>query len=203
MDHLDQGGEAMAMASEAAMMADFHTHQALNALDWYLIWANPKCEARALAGLRALGVAGYRPMLREVRVHYRSKKRVEVERPMFVRYIFAGIDTARGQTLAAVRECDGVEGLVSFAEDGAPLKVPADDLRRVINYEREAATGRRHAPVSFAIGDRIRIVAGPFSGIETVVSAYEARKGRLMADVEVLGGVRQVRVGVDSVRKRA
>lgn len=184
-------------------MADYHTHKALDALDWYLIWTNPKCEARALAGLRAAGIAGYRPMLREVRVHYRSKKRVEVERAMFVRYLFVGVDRELGQSLGPVRMCDGVEGLVSFAEDGAALQVPPADLRRVITHEREAARGKRNAAVSFAIGDKIRIISGPFSGFETVVSAYEARKQQLRADVAMLGGVRPVRVDVDSVRKRA
>lgn len=185
-------------------MADYHTHKALDALDWYLIWTNPKCEARALAGLRAAGIAGYRPMLREVRVARGNRPRVTVERGMFVRYLFVGLDRAFGQHFADVRGCDGVEGLVSFADDGAPLKVPPADLRRVIAYEASGAADRPDAAaMSFSIGDKIRIIAGPFEGFEAEVCAYSRRRAQVTTEVMAFGRASTVRVGVDSVRKRA
>ena len=182
--------------------ADYHTHRPLEACDWYLVWTNPRCEERAMAGMLAKGLAVYRPVLVEKRRDYRSKKVRECERGMFTRYLFAGLDRARGQCFADVRSCDGVEGLVSFDADGAPLAVPLGDLKRVIAYAANWSAGQKDMlPVSFKIGEVVRIISGPFSGFKAEVCAYTRRK--LKAEVSILGGSVPVTLGVDSVRKRA
>ena len=182
----------------------FDTHRPLEALDWYLVWTNPRCEARAFAGIMARGVTVYRPMVCTQRRDYRSKKVREVRKGMFVRYLFVGLDRERGQGFADVRACDGVEGLVSFDAEGAPLGVPASDLRRVMVYDASGEAGRAKARgVSFAIGEKLRIIAGAFAGFDSKVTAYDARKAELETELSVFGRPTRVKLDVDSVRKRA
>lgn len=182
--------------------ADYHTHRPLEACDWYLVWTNPRCEERAMWGMLAKGLAVYRPVLVEKRRDYRSKKVRECERGMFTRYLFAGIDRARGQCFADVRGCDGVEGLVSFDADGAPLAVPLGDLKRVIDFAACWSAAQKDPPaVSFRIGEVVSIIAGPFEGFRAEVCSYTRRKVR--AELALLGGGVPVTLDVDSVRKRA
>lgn len=203
-----KGGEAAVAAEKrkAATMteADYHTHRPLEACDWYLVWTNPRCEERAMAGMLAKGLAVYRPMVTKVRAKKANRPRVEVEVGMFTRYLFAGLDRARGQCFGDVRSCDGVEGLVSFDADGAPLAVPLGDLKRVVAYAASGAAARKDAPaVSFKLGEMVRIVAGPFEGFQAEVCAYSRRKREVTAEFGLMGRQVAVTVDVDSVRKRA
>ncbi len=105
--------------------------------------------------------------------------------PMFPRYLFLRTTEAQ-QSLAPVRSTLGAVGLVRFG-DRAPLL--ADEivgaLRRVAAQSREPAHPLRP-------GARVRVVAGPFAGLQALVTASAARRVEIF--LSLLG--RDARVSV-------
>lgn len=170
-------------------------------LDWVVVYCNPKCEPRALAGLMAMGILAYLPQRSVKRKQGRGKQWLDVNVPMFTRYLFAGVDRSIGQSVDNVRACDGVEGIVSFAEDGAPLRLRIDDLCRVV---RSVVSGEKVKEcLLFEIGDAVRIIEGPFTGFDLTVSAYAKGMEALRGDVSIFGRDTTLTLEVDAVRAKA
>ncbi len=180
------------------------THKPLGELEWYVIYTNIKCERRALAGLRARGVAAYLPEVTTRRKPRQGRKMVETVRAVFPRYLFAGVDRAAGQTLDQARRCDGVEGVLSFGLEGPALQVSAREIRRVINTVADMARLSAPAPkISLQVGDNVLLMSGPFAGFDAKICAYAKAARRARVDIGMAGGAVKVTVPVDALSKRA
>ena len=92
-----------------------------SALKWFVVRTNPRCEERAVESLKAEGIRVYCPMQLLEKRQGKQRKRVEVERPLFVRYIFVGLRNVF-TPFGVVRKCDGVKEFVGV--QGEPMQVP-------------------------------------------------------------------------------
>lgn len=89
--------------------------------------------------------------------------------PMFPRYLFLRTTDAQ-QSLAPVRSTLGAVGLVRFGER-APLL--ADEI---VGALRRLAAQTREPEHPLRPGARVRVVAGPFAGLQALVTASAARR---------------------------
>jgi transcription antitermination factor NusG len=182
--------------------AAFDADGLVEGLAWYVAVCNPRCEERAQAGLDARGVVSYRPMAEVVRAARPNRPRVTSLVAMFPRYLFVGL--AFGQGFSAVRGCDGVADLVTFVSEDGPVRVAASEVRRIRAYDLSGEGGRDDgAVVSFALGDKVRIIAGPFADLWGDVSGYSRRRREVTLGVDILGGAVPVVLPLDSVAKRS
>jgi transcriptional antiterminator RfaH len=147
---------------------------------WYLVHARPRQEHVAAEHLERQGYAVYLPRLRLPRLR-RSRWHDSLE-PLFPRYLFAGVRGAE-QSVHPIRSTRGVAALVRYGDRYRP--VPHQLIASL--RARADAEGLHHLhPAELAQGDRVRIVAGPFAGLEAV---FQQRQGgdRVRVLLEIIG----------------
>ena len=164
---------------------------------WYVIRTNPNCEARAAAGLFAIGVYRFAPERRKTVRHARTLK--HVSRPLFPRYIFVRIDPAQ---FYAVRKVNGVEGFLGIIP-GEPHPIPDEQIQRLMDMEDAGAfdeTIKDKRPLP-RVGDVCEVAGDLYTGmIATVTEVYSETRIRLL--FENLFG-RQVPIVVSLDRLKA
>ncbi|MEP2841508.1 MULTISPECIES: transcription termination/antitermination NusG family protein [Pseudomonadota] len=189
----------------AALKSDYQLMRALvavHSLDWIVVYTNPACEERAMASMNAAGLIVYRPMEPVIRKHARTKKRLDVSRGFFPRYVFVALDRSATQNAEMVRDCDGVESILTFHLDRRPHIVPVRQMQVIMEAAWTAQTAREYkVPQSFDLGESIRMTTGSFENLEGVVTAYHEAKGMVTADTEMMGRTVSVLAPVDNCRK--
>ncbi|MCK7615195.1 transcription termination/antitermination NusG family protein [Roseibium sediminicola] len=183
-----------------------------SSVEWLVIHTNPKCEARARDGLMAKGLLAYLPIEcieRPYGMNTRKKAggTYTVKRPMFARYLFAGIDLSKGQSVDDVRACDGVEGVVCFRESGRPARVRKKLLCEVIDVEHGTFEDEP-VPDGFIAwlaqlegGTMLGLVKGVWSGIDFAFTGYSEAKQRVYGTHDTKIGKVLVDVPVDAVKR--
>jgi len=181
-----------------------------SSVEWVVIHTNPKCERRAHDGLMAKGILAYLPIECIERSYGASSKKKQgstytTKRPMFVRYLFAGIDRDKGQCVDDVLSCDGVEGLVCFSENGSATRVSKADLCEVIDVSHGTFEGEPIPEGFIAViadlptGSKLALVKGAWRGIDYTYTGYDRAKQRLDGYIECKSGQIPLSVPVDAV----
>lgn len=158
---------------------------------WYAVNSQPRKEGMALENLERQGFESWLPLVaRSVRKNGRWATKVE---PLFARYLFVNVDVA-AQDISPIRSTLGCIGLVR--QGGLPVPVPVgvvealqDSVDPETGLHRLSEIG---APV-FQRGDRVRILGGPFEGLEGVFQCATA-EARAMVLLKMLGSVASVRL---------
>lgn len=160
-------------------------------LRWYLVRTKPNAESTALRNLERQRYEAYLPRLSRS-LPWRGQWRDRVV-PLFPGYLFLGLDEGR-QALAPVRSTVGVAGVVRF---GARYAIVPDGILRDLRARANPETGlhRLALPAQLAPGTPVRVVAGPFDGLEGVFQR-EAGDDRAIVLLSVLG--QSASVGVPS-----
>lgn len=153
-------------------------------MTWHALVTNPKCERRAEAGLRELGITVYIPWGRIWSRPKRAPGVVMRLRPAFPRYIF--VKVAAPGDIHSVRDVDGVEGVVSA--EYIPLAIPDWQIDRVRKAEAEGLLNFNREPKTwkggeYEIGQSLTITGGPFAGFTGRVVRRSTKKG---VDLETL-----------------
>ncbi|AWK85044.1 transcription termination/antitermination protein NusG [Azospirillum thermophilum] len=134
---------------------------------WHVVVVKPLAQSGPMAvkALQARGWQALRPMCRELVV--RKGERVEVERSLFGRYVFAGAD--RSHEAHALRFVPGVQHPVIDARR-RPLILRPDVLGAVVSRLRAdggiADLVPRDPVPRFLPGQTVRVLEGPFAGFE-------------------------------------
>jgi transcriptional antiterminator RfaH len=116
--------------------------------------------------------------------------------PLFPRYLFLRADTGC-QDLSRVRSTRGVSGLVRFGV--MPAHVP-EEVIATLDARAEHGLIRLDAP-DLREGERVRVTAGPFGGLEAI---FQARSGaeRVVLLVKLLGEMCRVEVPLQHLAVR-
>jgi transcriptional antiterminator RfaH len=119
-----------------------------------------------------------------------------LDEPLFPRYLFIRLglgDTAK--SWAPIRSTRGVSRLVRFGVE--PAKV--DDGLIELLKAKESAANDDPARL-FNPGGRVRIVSGPFAGIEGIYQMAEGER-RVMVLIELMSKSVEVRISPNELRK--
>src|SRR5260221_569916 len=103
-------------------------------ITWYAAYTQPHAEAKALDHLQRQGYSIYLPRYRRWVRH--PRKRALVSRPLFPRYLFAGLDRLT-QRWRPIRSTAGVVGVVTSGD--APVPVAPDIIDALRPRESEGA----------------------------------------------------------------
>ena len=161
-------------------------------LDWYLVHTRPRQELVAVEHLRRQGYAAYLPRLRLPRLR-RARWHDSIE-PLFPRYLFVGARRDE-QSLHPIRSTRGVATLVRCG----PAFVPVAPGLLAELREREDEEGICHLRTGhLEAGDKVRILAGPFAGLEAV---FQSRLGadRVRVLLELVGACAPASLDADLV----
>jgi transcription antitermination factor NusG len=155
-------------------------------LHWYALYTSANHEKKVAAELGWRSVENFLPLYSSVR-RWKDRK-VRLQMPLFPGYVF--VHLALNDRLR-VLQVPGVAKLVSFG--GLPVALPDEQLEAL----RAGLSGQMRAePHPFlTVGRRIRILRGPFEGIEGILVR---RKGvlRVVLSLELI--LRSVAVEVDA-----
>ncbi len=147
--------------------------------------------------LTEAGIAAHLPEEQFERKQARSKRKVTVRKPIFTRYLFAGIDPKAGQDFAHVRNCDGVEGIVSLNKSGKPYLIGRDEMVSLID---RLNTGERIPDGSFIqLGKTLQLIKGPFAGFDVEITGYEEATATFRGEVAIFGRKTPVVASVDDL----
>lgn len=158
---------------------------------WYLVYAKPRQEVLAEEQLTNQDYEVFLPRLchrRRLRGHWQ-----QVIEPLFPRYLFLHVDASE-QSIGPVRSTIGVTGMVRFG--GLPCEVPEAVIRELRERQQQGEGHIRPHRPEFARGDRVRVVGGPFAGIEAVFQSSNGEQ-RSMILLDLLGKLNRVRVETD------
>jgi transcription antitermination factor NusG len=163
---LDQGGEAK--------------------LPWFALQVRARQEASVGEQLKSQGYERFLPF-------YKLRKRwsdriKEIEAPLFPGYLFCRFNP---HNRLPILKTPGIIQIVGF--NNVPAMV---DENEILSIQRLVLSGIQHQPCPFlAIGDRVRISAGPLLGLEGLLTDIKGSH-RLVLSVSLLQ--RSVAVEIDS-----
>ena len=158
---------------------------------WYVVATKSRDEEIAKVNLERQGYLVFLPTIslkKRRRGHW-----TPVTEPLFPGYLFISLIFGDDDP-APIRSTVGCVGLVRFGQTYTP--VPSE---LITTLEVAADTGSV-ALAPFQSGDTVRLMSGPFVGLEAI---YDMAKGAERAQVllEVLGRVQRIIVDMDSLSK--
>lgn len=160
---------------------------------WFAAYTNSHHEKRVALYLTERRIESFLPMY-STRRRWRNRCEANLELPLFANYVFVRIDP---RERVRVLEVPGVLSLVGFGRTLAPLP----------DFEIEALrTGlrlRKIAPHPYlVIGDRVRIKAGPMTGMEGVL-VRKKNNLRVVLALDVIMQSMAVEVDADDLEPAA
>lgn len=162
-----------------------------SSIPWYVLRTHSKKETQVSRYLRQYDLETYLP-LKVVGVHSGAP----VQEPFFPTYLFFQLsDTSSLWPL--VRWAPGAKHVVSF--DSVPASVPPsliEEIRNRLGSPRSIASD----PV-FKRGDRVRVVSGPFSGLDAIFDDHISGARRACILIDMLGRLVRTQVTIDHLRR--
>ena len=152
-------------------------------MSWHVLHVRPRCEKKMAGYCRFHSLTFYLPLREETKIYQRRK--VKVEKPLFPGYIFASFDR---------------EGRLNLLKTNNIVRILKPESERQLLHElaqvRKALSLDPTLGTCAALkkGRRVRITAGPFMGVEGVISSLKA-KAKVRLNVEMIG--RAVAVDID------
>ena len=114
-------------------------------------------------------------------IEVKDGKRRTVERHIFPGYVLVNLALSE-RSWYVVRNTPGVTGFVGMGNNPTPLR-PEEVAQIVKRMEAEAPTVK----VSFKVGERVRIVDGPFNDFRGVVSEIDMERTKVRVMVSFFG----------------
>lgn len=107
----------------------------------------------------------------EKEVDYDKKgKKVEKTKNLFPGYLFVQM-IMTDEAWYVVRNTPGVTGFIGSSGGGAkPIPVPVEEIETVL---RRVGQSEAKIVVDFQVGDRVKILNGPFANVEGIVDAMD------------------------------
>jgi transcription antitermination factor NusG len=143
---------------------------------WYAIQTRARHEKRVAEQMRAKSWEAYLPVHR-CRHRWKNGVLAELELPLFPCYLFA---RAPAHDRLRLLQLPGIVGIA--ASTAHPTAIPDQDIEalRIVTSTTEAQ------PHPFlAVGDRVRIVAGPLIGMEGILTRHK-QLCRLVLTIETI-----------------
>jgi transcriptional antiterminator NusG len=114
-------------------------------------------------------------------IEVKDGKRRTVERHVFPGYVLVNMILSE-ESWYVVRNTPGVTGFVGMGNDPTPLR-PEEVQQILRRMEAEAP----HVKVSFKVGERVRIVDGPFNDFRGQVSEIDMERSKVRVMVNFFG----------------
>ena len=156
---------------------------------WYAVATKARDEAIAKANLER---QNYQVFLPVISLKKRRRGRwMPVTEPLFPGYLFVSLVLGADDP-APIRSTVGCIGLVRFGQTHTP--VPSSFIAALQGASEDVLD----TPLPFNQGDKVRLIAGPFAGIEAVFGMPRG-EDRAQVLLELMGKVQRLMVGLDDL----
>lgn len=161
---------------------------------WYAIKAHPLQEEKAFLNLLMQGIEVYFPKI--IKKFWRKGKKVELLKPLFPGNIFAKFPVETHYRKVSYTR--GVSKIVSFG--GFPI--PLEDEEIEVIKAREENGVVKLEDRNFSEGEKIKVVRGPFNGIEGVFVRELDDKERVEVLLKFLYAKARIVLDKDFIEKK-
>jgi transcriptional antiterminator RfaH len=162
-------------------------------ISWYAVHTHPHAEAKALDNLLRQGYRAYLPRCRTYVSH--ARRRRLVLRPLFPRYLFAGLDRAE-MRWRPILSTFGVSAVVRAGD--RPASVPSEIVAAIREREQQGAFDRLDLRQTLRPGELVRVTAGAFEDmIGRLVELHD--RDRVVVLLELLGRTVRAQLGAGAV----
>ena len=142
---------------------------------WQVLYLRPRTEKKNAAACRKRGIPHYLPLRSHTKVFQRRK--VTTALPLFPGYLFVGLAPANRLILQQTND------VLRFLTPARPHRL----LRQLVQVRRALRVDPELRAVKpLMAGRRVRIVAGPFLGMEGVVTRLNSTM-RVVLSVDLIG----------------
>lgn len=143
--------------------------------EWYVVNTYAGHENRVKENLqRRVDTMGLQEYLfqiivaEEKEIEFKNGKKVEKVYNLFPGYLFVEMQMT-DEAWYVVRNTPGVTGFIGSSGGGAkPFPVAEDEMESIL---RRLGIRETKVQINYAIGDRVKILAGPFTGVEGTVES--------------------------------
>jgi transcription termination/antitermination protein NusG len=155
---------------------------------WYVVHCYSGYENKVRHNLeQRIETMGMKDMIFDVvvptqeEIEVKEGKRRTVERHIFPGYVLVNM-TLTEESWYVVRNTPGVTGFVGMGNNPTPLR-PEEVAQIVKRMEADAPTVK----VTFKVGERVRIIDGPFNDFRGVVSEIDMERTKVRVMVSFFG----------------
>jgi transcriptional antiterminator RfaH len=162
-------------------------------ISWYAVFTHPHGEPKALEHLLRQGYSAYLPRYRTRVSHARRQQ--TVLRPLFPRYLFAGIDR-ESMRWRPILSTIGVVDVVRVGDE--PAAVPSRVVAAIRAREKAGDFDRFNPQHSLRLGELVRVTTGAFE--DMVGMLVELRdQDRIVVLLEWLGRLVRAELHTEAV----
>ncbi len=162
----------------------------LNGHLWYAIYTHVNFEERVASALEAQGFEVYLPLLR----NWDRRRGVLVWKPAFPRYLFVHCHLTPDEWRAIKK----TRGVLQFVGMEKPEPIPDEEIQSV-RIVLEGANGEVEGHPFLKVGDKVKVVAGPFKGAVGYLVEV-CKRHKLIVGIEVLGRAVMTEIDANCVR---
>lgn len=126
-----------------------------------------------------------------------GKKRV-VSKISFPGYVLIKVDL-NNDLWYVIRTTPGVMGFVGAGNNPTPLD--DEEVENIITGKRPESEEGTKKTVNFTVGDRVKVISGPFSGFSGTVDEIDEEKGKLRLLISIFSRSTPVELDTSQVEK--
>jgi transcriptional antiterminator NusG len=180
---------------------------------WYVIHVYSGHEGKIEKAIRLLLDQGElsREIVRDIKVPTETvtdvkdgKKRTQT-RKFFPGYILAELDLPQHEwadVCSTIKKVPGVTGFVGTPADKRPIPLSANEARAILQRTGELKGEKpTRSRQSFAVGEQVKIIGGPFESFTGTIEEVNAEKNKLKVMVGIFGRNTPVEVDIMQVEK--
>jgi transcription antitermination factor NusG len=161
----------------------------VEAEQWFAAYITPRHEKAVVRQFGVRHLESFLPLYTSVR-RWKNGCQVAVEQPLFPGYVFVHLPRRRW---VDVLQVPGVISLVSSGRQPSPL--PSQEIDSL----REGLPRRQYEPHPYlAVGDKVRIVEGPFAGMAGVL-VRKKKDFRVVLTLDLIMQSVAVEIGTDEI----
>mgnify|MGYP000020508803 CR=1 FL=1 len=142
---------------------------------WYAVYVRSRHEKKVYHLFEEKGMESSLPLIKTTRQWSDRKKKVEV--PLFRGYVFVKIDINKDKL--NILKTDGVVKFIGIKKK--PSRIPDEEIHWIDMMVVESDTIKNEKEIP--VGQKIRVSAGPFKGLEGIVTRA-GNQSRLVIVIE-------------------
>jgi transcription termination/antitermination protein NusG len=129
----------------------------------------------------------------------KNGKKREAERKIFPGYVLVRMDYNDEYGLL-IRRTPKVSGFVGVAKDSKPVPISQKEVDSILNQVESSKEKAKHK-VEFEVGEKIRVIDGPFVDFNAVIEEVVYNKTKLKVNVQIFGRETSVELDFGQVEK--
>lgn len=129
----------------------------------------------------------------------KNGKKREAERKIFPGYVLVRMDYSDEYGLL-IRKTPKVAGFVGVAKDSKPVPITQKEVDGILNQVESSKEKAKHK-VEFEVGEKIRVIDGPFIDFNAVIEDVIYNKTKLKVSVQIFGRETSVELDFGQVEK--